>query len=208
MTFSVRDLTDLAMLFWSFAKIGPSSFGGGYAMMPAIEREVVLKRGWFTENEMADIISLAGTAPGGVGVNAAAFIGFRKAGFLGAAAAVAGITLPTFFIVVSLSLAYLYLQNEPKIAAALKGIHAGVTAMILMAAFRMAKVSVFDTATAIVTAAALLILLLINLNPVYVILLGIAAGLCIVKGKERLGIEVRTERTSGSTTLLEPEYFI
>lgn len=201
----------LQQLFWTFVKVGPSSFGGGYAMMPVIEREVVEKRRWFNETEMADMLSLAGTAPGGVGVNAAAFVGYRKAGFAGAAAAVVGITMPTFLIVVMLSFVYLLLKDYPKVEAALKGIHAAVVALILLAAYRMAKVSVFDIATMCVTAVALLLLLLIDINPMYVILLGMLIGVVVVKGKEWIGLEVRTEKKGSHhwpSPLLEPEYYI
>ncbi|OME79495.1 chromate transporter [Paenibacillus sp. FSL A5-0031] len=199
----------LNQLFWTFFKIGPSSFGGGFAMMPIIEREVVIKRQWFTEDEMADMLSMAGMAPGGVAVNAAAFVGYRKAGVIGAVAAIAGVTLPTFLIVIILSFVYLFLRDEPKVQAALRGIHAAVIALILMAAYRMAKVSVFDVSTTCVTTIALLSLLLLSINPLYVILLGLVVGLVIVKSKEWIGLEVRTERMDiNAKSLREPEYFI
>src|SRR4051812_8766650 len=111
----------LSQLFWAFFRIGPSTFGGGYAMMPSIEREVVVKKQWMEDKELADMMSLAGSAPGGVGVNAAAFVGFRKAGIAGAIAAVTGVTLPTLLIVIALSVFYLLFQDNPKVAAALKG---------------------------------------------------------------------------------------
>lgn len=200
---------NLNQLFWTFFKIGPSSFGGGFAMMPIIEREVVIKRQWFTEDEMADMLSMAGMAPGGVAVNAAAFVGYRQAGVIGAVAAIAGVTLPTFLIVIMLSFAYLFLRDEPKVQAALRGIHAAVIALILMAAYRMAKVSVFDVSTTCVTTAALLSLLLLSINPLYVNLLGLVVGLVIVKSKEWIGLEVRTERMGiNAKSLREPEYFI
>lgn len=201
----------LLQLFWSFFKIGPSSFGGGYAMMPAIEREVVAKRGWFAEDEMADMLSLAGTAPGGVAVNAAAFAGYRKAGIAGSVAAVAGMTLPTFIIVVLLSLMFLTLKDNSKVQAALKGIRAAVVALILLAAYRMAKVSVFDAATGVATAAALLTLLIFGVNPLFVIVAGMIAGIFIIKGKEWMGLPIRTEKQRAGFTsngALEPEYFI
>ena len=206
----VDKLKELGQLFWTFLKIGPVSFGGGYAMMPVIERECVEKRQWIKEEEMAEILSLASTAPGGVGVNTAAFVGYRKAGLWGAIAAVAGMTLPTFLIVIMLSLIYLTWRDEPKIEAALKGIHAAVIALILMAAHRMAKAAVFDIATGCVTVAALLVLLLTNINPFYIILAGSVVGIALVKGKQWFGIEVRTERKGDEHAAhpLEPEYFI
>ncbi len=80
-------------IFWAFFKIGPTTFGGGYAMIPVLEREVVQKRQWVNGNEMSDVLSIAGSAPGGIGVNASAFIGYRLAGVPGASVAKAFIGL-------------------------------------------------------------------------------------------------------------------
>lgn len=201
----------LLSLFWAFFRIGPSTFGGGYAMMPAIEREIVEKKRWIDEKELADMVSLAGSAPGGVGVNAAAFVGYRKAGVAGAIAAVAGMTMPTFLIVISLSLFYLLFQGNPKVEAALKGIHGAVVALILMAAYRMAKSSVFDIATAIISILAFLFLFMADISPLYIIVCGLLAGILMVRAKEWGGLKVKTERADTINTkyeLVYPEYYI
>src|SRR5262249_55661867 len=154
----------LPQLFWAFFRIGPSTFGGGYAMVPAIQREIVEKRQWIDVGELANMVSLSGSAPGGVGVNSAAYIGYRKAGLAGAVAAVVGMVMPTFLIVLGLSLFYLFFQDNPKVEAALKGIRGAVVALILLAAYRMTKASIFDASTASVAIGALLLLLLTGLN--------------------------------------------
>ncbi|WP_239615068.1 chromate transporter [Cohnella mopanensis] len=203
-------LTILAQIFWVFFRIGPSSFGGGYAMIPVIEREVVQKRGWLGQEDISDLVSVAGTAPGGVGVNSAVFIGYRKAGVAGACMAVLGITLPTFAIVFLLSVFYLYFENNPKIAAALKGIHGAIIALILLAAFKMVKTSIFDVATTVIVIAALGMLIFTSIHPIYVIASGVIAGILIVGAKERMGLNVRMEKetTPSSEQLLFPEYYI
>lgn len=209
--FQKKQLTMLAQLFWVFFRIGPSTFGGGYAMMPSIEREVVDKKQWMEEKDLVDMVSLAGTAPGGVGVNAAAFVGFRKAGVSGAIAAVVGVTLPTFLIVIILSLFYLFFQDNPKVEAALKGVHSAVTALILLAAYRMAQTSVFDATTTSISIIALLVLLFGNISPLYVIVTGLLAGIILVKGKEWIGLKVRTEKAGMNKQkpeLLYLEYYI
>ncbi|MFC5653686.1 chromate transporter [Paenibacillus solisilvae] len=195
----------LLQLLWVFFRIGPSTFGGGYAMMPVIEREIVERKKWFDKADMADMISLAGSAPGGVGVNAAAFVGFRKAGFLGAVAAVMGVTFPTFLIVIILSLFYLYLNDNPKIEAALKGIHGAVVALILMAAYRMFKTSVFDAATASVSIAALMVLFA-NINPLYIIIFGLLGGIVLIQVKKLMGLKANTEKISSETQKPESVY--
>lgn len=198
-------------LFWVFVRIGPSTFGGGYAMMPVIEREVVEKRKWIAERELADVVSLAGSAPGGVGINAAAFIGYRRAGIPGAAMAVIGVTLPTFIIVILLSLFYLKFQDNPKVEAALKGVHGAVVALIVMAAYRMAKAAIFDKTTVAMAALALITLLLLPVTPLLVVAVGIAAGICLVLVKEKAGMKAETEKPSSRHTsqeLMYPEYYI
>ncbi|MBP2000082.1 chromate transporter [Paenibacillus shirakamiensis] len=184
----------ILQLFGTFLRIGPSTFGGGYAMIPTIEREVMERRNWIDEQEMSNLISLSGSAPGGIGVNAAAFVGYRKAGLTGAVAAVLGITLPTFLIAIVLSFLYLFFQDNIKVQAALKGIHGAVLALILMAAYRMSKQAVLDIATACLTLLPVLILFSISISPLYIIGFGILAGILLIKGKKYLGMKVCTER--------------
>ncbi len=207
---STRGLSMWIELFWVFFKIGPATFGGGYAMIPIIEREVVERRGWIQQDEMNDLLSVAGSAPGGVGVNASAFVGYRMAGVFGAVAATLGITLPTFLIVFVLSLFYSLFHDQPKVAAAFQGIKGAVIGLIAVAAYRMGKSSLFDWTTIIVATAALMLLLLTGLNPIFLILSGLVIGLLIVRIKKALGIHIRTEkkRSSGKNTPTYIEYYI
>lgn len=188
----------LADIFWSFFKIAPVTFGGGYAMIPVIEREVVEKRGWITEEEMVDALSIAGSAPGGVGVNAATFIGFRTAGIKGAIAAVIGITLPTFLIVLALSFVFIWLDGNAKMTAAFEGIKSAVVAMIAYAAYRIGRSAVFDKATLATVIGAVAVLLFVKMNPIIVMALGALLGIGLVKLKEKLGMAVRLEKNEQS----------
>ncbi|WP_426446940.1 chromate transporter [Paenibacillus sp. S-38] len=165
----------LVKLFWSFVRISPMSFGGGYAMIPLIEREIVEKRQWITPEEMSSGLAVAGSAPGGIGVNTAAFIGYRMKGIPGAVAAILGITLPTFLIVLVLALAFAQVQHHPKAAAALAGIQAGVAALILVSAYNMGRSSLVDRGTMIMAAAAL-VLLMFGVHPIGLITTGLLAG--------------------------------
>ncbi|AFC31787.1 Chromate transporter [Paenibacillus mucilaginosus 3016] len=167
--------TLLVKMFWSFVRISPMTFGGGYAMIPLLEREFVEKRQWITREEMSSGLAVAGSAPGGIGVNAAAFIGYRMKGVPGAAAAILGITLPTFLIVLVLGLAFAQVQHHPKAAAALAGIQAGVAALILVSAYNMGRSSLVDRGT-MITAAAALVLLLLGVHPIGLIAAGLLLG--------------------------------
>lgn len=188
----------LAEIFWSFFKVAPITFGGGYAMIPAIEREVVGKRKWIREEEMADALSIAGSAPGGVGVNAATFIGYRAAGVKGAVAAVIGITLPTFLIVIGLSMVYLFLESNSKAMAALDGMKSAVAAMIVYAAYRIGRSAVFDKTTLATAIGTVVILLVVPINPVVVMGIGALLGIGFIQLKSKLGLAVRFEKNGES----------
>lgn len=170
-------LKQLGDIFWTFARMSPLAFGGGYAMLPIIDRVMVRERSLVSEQEMSDIVSIAGSAPGGVGVNTSAYLGYRSAGVCGAFAAVAGITLPAFLIVISASMLLVHFQDVPKVEAALKGIHGAVIALIAYAAYQMIKRSVFDRTTLVLLIVTTIALLSMGIHPIFTIIGGITAGI-------------------------------
>ncbi|MGO4538033.1 chromate transporter [Paenibacillus sp. 2TAB19] len=194
-------------LFWVFLKIGPATFGGGYAMIPMIEKELVDKRKWITRQEMNDLMSLASAAPGGVGVNASAFLGYRMGKVPGAIAATLGITLPSFIIVFLLSAFYAAFQSEPKVEAAFKGIHGAIIGLIAVAAFKMGKTALFDLGTILISVCSLALLLLTGISPTAMILVGLVAGIVLIRMKKLLGLSVQTEKTPSENPAMI-EYYI
>jgi len=209
---SRNQLQMLLQLFWVFLRIGPATFGGGYAMIPLIEREVMTKRQWVKEEDMSDLLAVAGSAPGGVGVNAAALIGYRKAGIGGAVAAIAGMTMPAFLLVLLVSLLYKQYAEYQKVAAAMQGVKGAVIALIGIAAYRMVKSSVFDVATIAIAVVALSVLLITNIHPLFAIAAGLAAGMILIKVKLLLGWKVQTEKVLPTQQVasesIYPEYYI
>ncbi|MDR4281811.1 chromate transporter, partial [Bacillus subtilis KCTC 1028 = ATCC 6051a] len=93
----------ILQIFFVFLKIGPITFGGGYAMIPVIEREIVIKKRWIRPQDVADVLVIAQSVPGAIALNSATFIGYTIAGVQGAVAALIGVLLPTFLIVIGLS---------------------------------------------------------------------------------------------------------
>lgn len=184
----------VVQLFIIFFKLGPSTFGGGYALITAIEREIVDKKAWFKQEEMGDMISVAGSAPGGVAVNSAAYVGYRMAGILGAIVAVFAITLPTFSLVVILSILGTLFQDVPKVEAALKGVHAAVVALIIVAAIKIGKTSILDKSTLLLAGTSVLLLLFTSVHSYYLILGGPIAGVGIIAIKRALGLSAQTEK--------------
>ncbi|MGF9912869.1 chromate transporter [Paenibacillus ehimensis] len=183
----MRKLRPLGPIFWTFCKISPVTFGGGYAMIPVMEREVIGKRRWIEPGEMSGVLSIAGSAPGGVGVNAAAFIGYRLAGVPGAAVAVGGMTLPAFLIVFLLSLVFREIYDLPKVAAAFQGIQAAIAALIIISAYNMGKSSIVDRTTLATAAFTVVLLLVFHVHPMLVILIGLVIGHLLVRMKRKLG---------------------
>ncbi len=119
------------MLFWSFFKIGAFTFGGGYAMIPLIQKEVVENKHWVTDDDILEIIAIAESTPGPIAINSATFIGNRTAGFWGSFSATFGVVLPSFCII--LAIAYLIegFADFKIIKYAFFGIRAGVLALLL-----------------------------------------------------------------------------
>jgi chromate transporter len=184
----------LASIFWSFFKIGPVTFGGGYAMIPLIEREVVDRRQWVSTKDITDVFAISESIPGAIAINSATFVGFRIAGIRGAIAAMAGVLLPTFLIVIALSILFLKVQDNPKIEAAFRGIRASIVALIVFAGYKIGQTAVIDKTTLGTVIVTVVVLLVSHINPILIILLGAAAGIVLIQIKKKLGMEVRYEK--------------
>ncbi len=150
-------------LFLTFAKIGLFTFGGGYAMIPLIEDICVEKKKWITEEEMLNLTVIAESTPGPIAINSATFIGARQAGIPGAVAATVGVSLPSFAIIYLISLFLDRFLEIAWVAKIFAGIKVGVGVIIFEAGlrlFRKIKAGLFGK---IVTACALVLMILINL---------------------------------------------
>lgn len=126
-------------LFWTYVKIGTFTIGGGYAMLPLIEREVVDKHHWIDEQEFLDMIALAQAAPGLIAVNSAIFIGWKIYRWRGLVATVLGAILPSFIIILVIAMLFRDVREYPVVEAVFKGIRPAVVALIAAAVIRMAK---------------------------------------------------------------------
>ena len=126
-------------LFLTFMKIGGFTFGGGYAMIPLIQRETVEVKGWITDEDILEIIAIAESTPGPIAINSATFVGYRTAGVLGSAAATLGVVLPSFVIISLISFVLTQFQELKAVQYAFFGIRAGVLALIVKAFLTMYK---------------------------------------------------------------------
>ena len=167
-------------LFYTYLKIGTFTLGGGYAMLPLIQREVVDVRGWIDEEEFLNMIALAQAAPGLIAVNSGIFIGWRVGGWRGVCGAVLGAVLPSFLIILAIAMVFQDWKELPAVEAAFKGIRPAVVALIAAPLFKMAKSAKIGWLTALIPIAATLLIWLGHVNPVWVILATIVLTLSIV----------------------------
>nr|WP_263327726.1 chromate transporter [Neobacillus sp. Marseille-Q6967] len=190
----------LFQIFWTFFKIGPITFGGGYAMIPIIEKEVVDKKKWVKTEEITDVFAIAGSIPGAIAINSSTFIGYKIGGIKGAIAALIGVFLPTFLIVVALSIIFLQIQNNPKIEAALEAIRATIVALIVYAGYLLGKSAIVDKTTLLISFGSMAILFFSPIHPVLIILSGILLGISVVKVKQYIGKPSKTEKVKYPST--------
>lgn len=158
-------------LFWTYLKIGTFTLGGGYVMLPMIEREVVDRRHWIDSTEFLNMIALAQAAPGLIAVNSAIFIGWRIGGWRGVIATVLGAVLPSFLIILAVAMIFQDYKDQPAIEAIFKGIRPAVVALIAAPLCRMAKSAKITWTTAIIPIAGALFIWLGGLSPVWIILI-------------------------------------
>ncbi len=180
-------------LFWTYLKIGTFTLGGGYAMLPLIQREVVDRRGWIDEQEFLNMIALAQAAPGLIAVNSAIFIGWRVGGWKGVCGAVLGAVLPSFLIILAIAMVFSEWKDQPAVEAAFKGIRPAVVALIAAPLFKLAKSALKAKGTKTkgnpwpltISLAAALLIWWVGVNPVWIIFATIVLTLIVVDIIER-----------------------
>ncbi len=172
-------------LFYVFFKIGAFTFGGGYAMVPLIEREVAERRGWITSQDMLDIIAIAESTPGPIAINTATFVGYKTAGVIGAMAATVGTVLPSFVIISVISLVLAEFRDLRVVQYAFNGIRAGVLALIIKALWSMYKKCPKSPVAYIIMAVSFAVAAFTDINILFIILgaapVGLVTSLCMAR---------------------------
>ncbi|WP_110926997.1 chromate transporter [Bacillus massiliglaciei] len=196
----------LFQLFWSFFKISPVTFGGGFAMIPLIEKEVVEKHQWIKREDVTDVFAVAQTVPGSSAINAATFVGHRIAGIKGAIAAMIGSSIPTFFIVLVLAAFYKFFENHPKVEAAFVSIRITIVALIVFAAIKIIKTAIIDKST--FSMFVLGVPALFFIHPILAIASGALLGIGTVALKIKLGKKIELERKKSNKDKDDYGYFM
>lgn len=169
----------LIQLFMTFFKIGAFSFGGGYAMLPLLEEEVIRNHGWMTSGEFIDIFAISEMTPGPIAVNAATFLGFRVSGITGAATATFAVILPSFIVISIIFASLARFKNSKYVSWIFEGIRPIVIGLILAAGITVAKSSFVDIKSIIIAIGLFYSVSFKDLNPIIAIIIGGVLGVML-----------------------------
>ena len=172
-----KDFKRLILLFAVFFKIGLFTFGGGYAMIPIIEREIADKKHWIKNEDILDIFAISESTPGPIAINSATFVGYRVAGVWGAVFATLGVIIPSFTIIFVVSFFLEKFKAVKAVEYAFNGIKAGVIALVLQALYTMAKKCPKNIVSLIIAAVVFLLSVIFNIDLFLIIILSAVSGL-------------------------------
>ena len=171
----------------AFANVGAFTFGGGYAMIPLLQKEVVENKKWISEKEMLDITAISQSTPGPLAINCATFVGYKVDGVIGSIIATLGVVLPSFLIIMVVSVLFNMFRDNEIVNNVFAGIKVGVIVLILEAAIKLSKQIENNWFNLTLLIASFLITIFTSINVIYVLivcaLLGVLVhGLNLVKG--------------------------
>lgn len=177
----------LANLFITFAKVGVMTFGGGYAMLPILQREVVEDRKWATEEELMDYYAVGQCTPGIIAVNTATFIGQKTAGIMGGIVATLGVVFPSLIIIMLIASVLTHFADNPIVQNAFAGIRVCVCVLVFNAVVKLWKAAVKDKAALVIFLLVFLLSVFFDISPVVFVVISAAAGIVLtqmgVRGK-------------------------
>lgn len=181
-----------AQLFWIFFKIGAFTLGGGYAMIPLLEREIVQNKKWIDRKDFIDMLALAQSAPGVIAINTSIFVGYKIRGVKGSLVTSLGCALPSFLIILLVAMAFTDIQDNEVVRRIFLGIRPAIVALIAAPVWQMAKAANVTAKTAFIPIGAALLIGVLHVSPVIVIAVAIVGGVAYgvfmsrkVKGGDR-----------------------
>lgn len=166
-------------LFWTFARVGVMTFGGGYAMLPILQREVVDAKGWATEEELMDYYAIGQCTPGIIAVNTATFIGQKTKGISGGIIATLGLVFPSLVIISALAGVIEAYSHLGWVQDAFGGVRICVCVLILNSVVKLGKKSIVDKATLVIFLAVTLGSFFLDLSPVFFVIAAALAGIIL-----------------------------
>ena len=180
-----NDVKTLLDLFVSFFKIGAFTIGGGYAMIPLMEKEIVDRRGWLDRESFLDVMAGAQALPGVFAVNMATQVGYRRRGIIGSVAAVTGNILVPILLILALAIFFRQMRGNAVVEAVFKGVRPAVVALIAAPVFNMAKTASINWRNCWIPITATLLIYLLGVSPTWIVLAAIAGGFLYGRFRQR-----------------------
>lgn len=177
-------MKELWELFAIFFKMGSFTFGGGYAMLPIIQEEIVNKRNWATDEEILDYYAIGQSTPGIIAVNTATFIGYNQKGIIGGIVATLGIVSPSIILITIIATFFKNFQDYVLVQHAFAGIRVVVAALIFNTVLKMYKDSVKDWVGILLFISSFLLLIFLDITPIIVIITSATIGIIRFKSIE------------------------
>ena len=175
----------MLLYYWTWCKIGLFTFGGGYAILPMIDKEVVQKRRWAENDEVMDYYAIGQSLPGIIAVNTAVFIGYKKAGAKGAVASALGVISPSIVLVTLVAALLGGFQEIPVVRHALSGVRIGVCVLMAATIVQLGKNAVKSVAGAAICLAAFALSYFAGVNIALLVVLSAVAGIVVMTVKEK-----------------------
>jgi chromate transporter len=178
-------MKELFELVWTFMKIGAFTFGGGYAMLPMLQREIVSRHQWATMDEIMDYFAIGQCTPGIIAVNTATFVGYKQKGIAGGIFATLGLVLPSFIIISIIAVGLESFSHYAVVQHAFTGIRVAVGALILDAVIKLFKGNVKNIVSIVISALAFFLSVVLKTSPVWIVLAAALAGYLLFMPKEK-----------------------
>jgi chromate transporter len=175
----IKKLKDLFTIYFAFFKVGAFTFGGGLAMMPMLQKELIEKKQWLTEEELLDYYAVGQSTPGIIAVNVATFVGYKRAGILGGIFGTLGIISPSLIIIMILANLINSISDYPIVQKALTGINVAVAALLTSVIINFAKKTIKNVWNAIFMLISFLLIFALKVPSFIVILFGLATGIIL-----------------------------
>ena len=178
-------LRQFVELYLAFLKIGAFTFGGGLAMMPIMQRELIEKRGWLTDEELIDYFAIGQSTPGIIAVNVATFVGYKRLGVLGGIIGTLGVVTPSWVIIMILAGAISSVDKYPVAQKALKGINVAVAALLTSVIVKFSKKTIKSVWNAVLMLTAFALIYFFKVQSVWIIIASLVIGCLITMYKQK-----------------------
>jgi len=196
-------IRQLLELYLAFVKVGAFTFGGGLAMMPIMQRELIEKRGWITDEELIDYYAIGQSTPGIIAVNVATFVGYKRLGWIGGIIATLGVITPSLIIIMLLAGAISSIDKYPAVQKALRGINVAVAALLTSVVVKFAKKTIKNLWNVIFMLIAFSLIYFFKVQSVWIIITSLLLGcLLTIYRQKKL---VKTEKLEAAAEVKEED---